>query len=94
MKLLGTIRTDRIKYDYGKIRFPIVSQGEEEVAPNSVGTDAIIDGSIIMDDLNENVKQKIQKTYYQQDEALHMDYDVTNQHLGYDVTADNGDDDI
>ena len=45
-------------------------------APNSVGTDQIIDGSVIEDDLNDSVKAKIQKTYDISDEALNMDFDV------------------
>ena len=49
---------------------------EGQLAPNTVGTEQIIDNSVIMDDLNDSVKEKIQKTYYEDDETLHMDYDI------------------
>ena len=45
-------------------------------APDSVGTEQIIDNSVEMDDLNDSVKEKIQKTYVEADETLHMDYDI------------------
>lgn len=44
--------------------------------PNSVGTEQIIDNSVIMDDLNDTVKDKIQKTYYQDEEELHMGFEI------------------
>ena len=50
--------------------------------PDTVGTDQIIDNSVIMDDLNDSVREKIQKTYHQDDEALHMDYDIADQMTG------------
>ena len=49
---------------------------EGQLAPNTVGTEQIIDNSVIMDDLNDSVKEKIQKTYVEADETLHMDYDI------------------
>jgi hypothetical protein len=61
--------------------------------PKTVGTDEIIDNSVEMEDLNDSVKDKIQKTYYQNDESLHMDYDVANQ-TGFDTGVDDGNDDI
>lgn len=44
--------------------------------PNTVGTEQIIDNSVIMDDLNDSVKSKIQKTYDISDESLLMDFDI------------------
>ena len=66
---------------------------EATPGPDSVGTDQIIDNSVEMQDLNDTVKGKIQKTYYQDDESLHMDYDVADQ-VGYDENAESGDNDI
>ena len=58
--------------------------GNDDVnpGPDSVGTEQIIDNSVIMDDLNDSVKEKIQKTYHQNDESLHMDYDIANANSG------------
>ena len=50
--------------------------------PDTVGTEQIIDNSVIMDDLNDSVKGKIQKTYHEDDEALHMDYDIADLNSG------------
>ena len=47
--------------------------------PDSVGTDEIKDGAVVMDDLNDSVKEKIQKTYDQGEETLHMDFDEKQQ---------------
>jgi hypothetical protein len=47
-----------------------------------------------MDDLNDSVKDKIQKTYHEDDEALHMDYDIADQQAGFDAAADDGENDI
>jgi hypothetical protein len=44
--------------------------------PDTVGTEQIIDNSVEMEDLNDSVKNKIQKTYDISDESLSMDYDV------------------
>lgn len=46
--------------------------------PDTVGTEQIIDNSVEMQDLNDSVRDKIQKTYYEDDEALHMDYEVAD----------------
>jgi hypothetical protein len=62
--------------------------------PDSVGTAQIIDNSVIMDDLNDSVKDIIQKTYHEDDEALHMDYDIADQQADFDAAADDGEDDI
>ena len=44
--------------------------------PNTVGTEQIIDNSVEMEDLNDSVKNKIQKTYDISDESLLMDFDI------------------
>ena len=50
--------------------------------PETVGTDQLIDNSVMEEDLNSSVREKIQKTYHQNDESLHMDYDVANYNSG------------
>ena len=52
---------------------------EGQLEPDTVGTEQIISNSVIMDDLNDSVKDKIQKTYHQNAEALHMDYDIAEE---------------
>ena len=44
--------------------------------PDSVGTEQIIDGAVEMEDLHDDVKGKIQKTYDISDESLSMDFDI------------------
>lgn len=66
--------------------------------PDSVGTEQIIDGAVVMDDLNNSVKDKIQKTYDEDDETLHMDFDESdvnnsNQEVGQGGSEDTDDDD-
>ena len=51
---------------------------EGQLGPDTVGTEQIIDNSVEMQDLNDSVRDKIQKTYYQEDESLHMDYDIAD----------------
>ena len=55
--------------------------GGGQVSPNTVGSDQIVDNSVMMEDLNESVRDKIQKTYVEDDESLHMDYDIQQQNL-------------
>ena len=45
--------------------------------PDTVGTEQIIDNSVELEDLNDRVKDKIQKTYDISDESLSMDFDIT-----------------
>ena len=49
---------------------------EGQLGPDTVGTEQIIDNSIEMQDLNDSVKDKIQKTYDISDESLSMDFNV------------------
>lgn len=73
--------------------------GGSHPGPNTVGTDEIIDNSIMEEDLNSSVREKIQKVYDRDDETLHMDFEEadvnnSNNNAGFDTGADNGDDDI
>ena len=45
--------------------------------PDTVGSEQIIDNSVEIRDLNDSVKNKIQKTYDISDESLSMDFDIT-----------------
>ena len=44
--------------------------------PDTGGTEQIIDNSVEMQDLNDSVKSKINKTYDESDESLSMEFDV------------------
>ena len=59
------------------IRFPEGST-IDIIPKNSVGTDEIADGSVQMVDLNDKVKNKIQKTYNEGNETLYMNFDGQN----------------
>ena len=50
--------------------------GSGPLPPDSVGTEQIIDGAVEMEDLHGDVVEKIQKTYVENDETMHMDFDV------------------
>lgn len=78
-----------------------MTAGGGQPGHNSVGTEEIKDDSIEMEDLNADVKNKIQKTYDEDDETLYMDYDEqdvnnsnNNGDAGFDAGADNGENDI
>ena len=47
-------------------------------APNSVDSSTIKDGSVQIVDLHDDVKQKIQKTYDEDDETMFMDFDESD----------------
>lgn len=49
--------------------------GGSQPGPNTVGTEELKDGAVEMQDLHDDVKGKIQKTYDEDDETLHMDFD-------------------
>jgi len=55
---------------------------EGQLGPATVGTEQLIDDSVMEEDLNSTVREKIQKTYHQSDESLHMDYDIANSNSG------------
>ena len=48
----------------------------ESIPQDTVDSAAIKDGSIQSQDLSDEVKDKIQKTYDQQGETLYMDFDT------------------
>ena len=56
---------------------PYTPEGGGELGPSTVGSDEIVDGSIQMNDLDDDLRDKIQKVYDKEDEALHMNYDET-----------------
>ena len=75
---------ERSGYRNGQLIYPISvldhkekggGGGSCQPGPNTVGTEEIIDNSVIMDDLNDSVKDRIQKTYDEDDEAMHMYFD-------------------
>lgn len=103
--------SERSGYRNGRLIYPISildhkpeeggGGGGMQPGPNTVGTEEIIDGAVEMRDLNDSVKSKIQKTYDQDDETLHMDFDEAdvnnsnhNGDASFDAVADNGDNDI
>ena len=53
-----------------------IDSGGSQPGPHTVGTEQLIDNSIMEDDLNDSVRAKIQKTYDTSDESLLMDFDV------------------
>ena len=55
---------------------PYTPGGGGELGPDTVGTREIIDNSVQIEDLNDSVKDKIQKDYYEGDESLHMDFNI------------------
>lgn len=67
--------------------------GGGQPGPNTVGTEQIIDGAVEMEDLNDDVKSKIQKTYDEDDETLHMDFDEADANNSqHDVGQGGGED--
>lgn len=50
--------------------------GGSTPAADSVGSKELQDNSVQMEDLNDKVKEKIQKTYDESDETLYMDFDM------------------
>lgn len=76
----------------------VFAGGGGQPGPDTVGTEELKDGAVEMQDLHDDVKDKIQKTYDEDDETLHMDFDeadVNNSnHAELEAGADDGGDDI
>ena len=68
-----------------------LDNGGSQPGPNSVNSETIEDGSVQMEDLKDNVKEKIKKTYVEDDEALIMDYDIQNSTAEGDASGDGAD---
>ena len=52
--------------------------GGSQPGPNTVGTEELKDGAVEMQDLHDDVKDKIRKTYDEDDETMHMDFDESD----------------
>ena len=59
---------------------------------DTVGSNAIIDGAVQEEDLHDDVKAKIQKTYDQDDETMYMDFDKADVNNSQDVGQGGGED--
>ena len=59
---------------------------------DTVGSNAIIDGAVQEEDLHDDVKAKIQKTYDQDDETLYMNFDEEDVNNSQDVGQGGGED--
>lgn len=76
MKLGETKVLNKIIIDMGGNEYVFEGGGGgSQPAPNSVGTEELKDGAVEMQDLHDDVKGKLQKTYDKDDETLHMDFD-------------------
>lgn len=63
------------------------------IPADTVDSNAIIDGAVEMEDLNDSVKAKIQKIYDEDDETLHMDFDEADvSNSNHDVGQGGGED--
>lgn len=65
MQLLAAIKDARAAAEEAREAAQHMKPGK-----NSVGTEEIQDNSIIMDDLNESVRKKMEHTYDESDESL------------------------
>ena len=101
------VKKQKLQIQTGDTIYEIDGGGGGVPGPDTVGTEQIIDGAVEMQDLHDDVKGKIQKTYDEDDETLHMDFDEadvnnSNHDVGqgggedvdFDVDADDGSDDI
>lgn len=69
--------------------------GSDGHAPaDSVDSQAIIDGAVHEEDLSDEVKDKMRKTYVEDDEALHMDYDEMDVNNSQTQEAGAGEDEV
>ena len=84
---------NKIIIEAGGDEYVFEGGGGGQPGPNTVGTEQIIDGAVEMEDLNDDVKSKIQKTYDEDDETLHMDFDEADgKNSQHDVGQGGGED--
>ena len=68
------------------------SVGHEELKDDSVDTNNIVDGSVQMQDLNNEVKDKMTHSYDAEEEGIRLGGIIEG--ASYDVNGDDGNDDI
>ena len=66
------VRTVRVLSGGGGLQPAPHSVGHEEMQENAVGSDNIIDGAVEMDDLNQEVKDKLHHSYDPSDEGIKL----------------------
>ena len=78
-----------------------ISGGGGIPAPNSVGTEQIIDGAVAEQDLHDDVKSRMTITHDSTTGGLRIggyakpgDIPADSEPVGHDANADNGEDDI
>ena len=67
---------NKIIIEAGGDEYVFEGGGGGQPGPNSVGTEELKDGAVEMQDLHDDVKDKIQKTYDVSDESLSMDFNI------------------
>ena len=94
-----TQKIKKINIEYGNKTYEFIGSSlapGESLPADTVDSAAIKDGTIQTEDLSDEVKDKMRKTYDQQDETLYMDYDETTG--AHDAQPDggitDGDDDV
>jgi len=90
---------NKLIIEIGGVDYEMTSGGGgSQPGPNTVGTEELKDGAVEMQDLHEDVAEKIQKTYVENDETMHMDFDVADvnnsNQAELEAGADDGGDDI
>lgn len=86
---------NKLIIEIGGVDYELDGGGGSQPGPNTVGTEELKDGAVEMQDLHDDVKGKIQKTYDEDDESLHMDYDeadVNNSNHNQDIGQGGGED--
>ena len=94
-----TQKIKKINIEYGNKTYEFIGSSlapGESLPADTVDSAAIKDGTIQTEDLSDEVKDKMRKTYDQQDETLYMDYDETTgaQDAQPDGGITDGDDDV
>lgn len=65
-----TIKINKLIIETGGNEYEFDGGGGGVPGPDTVGTEEIKDGAVIMDDLNDSVKEKITNTYSANDRRL------------------------